>query len=165
MTIIAIISTTGIVLFILYFVVNKVKTPFSDWNRTTFQERLVLQAIEFGGERWMIDLFNRACTDSRWTPSIEFDGCTTIQDLRQPCAPCFVHDWMWKTGQGGKVADKIFFRLLIATGCNKTKARIMFVLVRIGWATVYRRKHLKDRNVNKYDQTVLNACAALKIKI
>jgi len=154
-----------VTLYSFYFVVNRVKEPFNDWERDDFKYRFEKQCDQYKAPEWLVQLYFTACYDDSWNPKLDFDGCTTIQDLKQPCGPCFVHDWMWKTGQGGKVSDKLFYHILIATGCAKWKAKLMYCLVRIGWAIKYKRFHLKNRNVNNYHLCVLDACDAIGIKI
>ena len=78
-------------------------------------------------------LIRKGMTDVRWNPMKDFNGCSVVQDLFHPCISCFIHDYLWITGQGGKDADYIFYKLMILEGTPKAMAWRRWFAVRVAW--------------------------------
>jgi hypothetical protein len=82
----------------------------------------------------------------RWDVIADYNGCTAVQDMFHPCPACFVHDYSWISGMGGRVADRVFYGLMLAEGMKKSKARFRWFAVRVGWFSYFRWKYVFRRN-------------------
>ena len=103
------------------------------YNLNYIQERLIMEAI------W----------SDEWDMIKQYDGCTAVPEfhINKYVFDCFVHDFHWQSGRGGKVADQIFYSLMIARGFPKFKAKKRYLGVRIAWHLWYKWKHKKKNNV------------------
>jgi|GEM_PF-2819146 len=136
--------------------------PYSHWTLAELHTKLKHIVLDFATEgtidvtlrNFWTSLIQEAIDSKDWNPIQEFNGCTIVQDMFHPCPACFVHDYMWITGHGGKIADNIFFHLMIAEGMKKSKARRRWFAVRIGWFTWFRWKSIKSRNLSKPTMTM-----------
>ena len=90
-----------------------------------------------------------AVDDEAWDFSKDYNGCTAVQDFFHPSPACWIHDYLWLTGMGGRVADRIFYELMILEGMSRFKARRRYVLVRIGWVAFYNFKYKLKGNKKK----------------
>jgi hypothetical protein len=82
----------------------------------------------------------------RWDVIADYNGCTAVQDMFHPCPSCYVHDYSWLSGMGGRVADRVFYGLMIAEGMTKGKAYRRWIAVRVGWFAYFRWKYVLRRN-------------------
>lgn len=114
------------------------KTPYAYWTRQLLHEFLIHQAVDFGINAYLV---KQICYDDRWNPVADYDGCTLVQDKFHPFLPCFIHDWRWRTGQGGLDSDKEFRANLIKSGMTKLESFKWFLGVRIGWLFYYKWKN------------------------
>jgi len=126
-------------------------TPYMYWSKTDLAEQLISLSHKVNAPREVRELISAAIASDLWDPRKEYDGCTAVQDMFHPCTSCFLHDYLWKTGQGGREADKLFHLLMRIEGMDKARARRRWLGVRIIWLTVYKWKHLAKRNVNKLE--------------
>lgn len=69
---------------------------------------------------------------SRFWEIYGFDGKTILKDKYVPRLASFLHDYMSRTGRGGKKSDVIFRWLEIQTGTNENYANFQYAMVRIG---------------------------------
>ena len=97
-------------------------------------------------------LVEEALESDEWDFMTDYNGCTAVSELHYDyyVFDCFVHDFLWITGRGGKIADKIFYDLMIARGLGKYIAKKRYIGVRIAWNTVYRWKHKFNGNVRPH---------------
>ena len=82
-----------------------------------------------------------------------------LLDSSRPYAPnraCFIHDYLYKTGQGGKDADKVWKWLFNIESGSKFKSKLFYGFIRIGWIGYYKWVHLANRNVSRYDKEFKN---------
>lgn len=96
----------------------------------------------------------KAVYDQRWNPSIHFDGCTFIQDNHHPCLWCFVHDYLWITGQGGIDSDKLMRYLAIEMGTSRFKANIMYFVVRVAWLIHFKYKRKPSEITHHFENAL-----------
>jgi len=125
--------------------------PYINWTRSDFNRHLkgVANDLNLGKEiKALIEL--ALLDDKTWDPVKDYDGCTLVQDMYHPCLSCFIHDYLWSAGQGGKNADSLFLWLMKKEGLNHAKAHRRYVAVRIYWVCWSKWKHLGKRNVNLY---------------
>jgi hypothetical protein len=70
-----------------------------------------------------------------------YDGATLVKDKYVPNLFSWLHDYMWRTGAGGKESD-VIMRYLIEKGYgDKGEARLFYIGVRIAWFGFYKWKH------------------------
>ena len=93
-----------------------------------------------------IDLAFEAVDSKEWDYKEEYNGCTIVQDYLHPSPACWIHDYTWITGMGGKDADRLFLKLMLLEGMPKFKALRRFSLVRIGWFTYFNFKYKLQKN-------------------
>ena len=124
--------------------------PYTNWTRSDFNRHLKHLANEFNLGKEIKALVEEALLDERWDPLKEYDGCTLVQDMYHPCLSCFLHDYLWTTGQGGKDADDLFRFLMEKEGLSKGKIKRRYLAVRLYWLFYAKWAHLRKRNVNPY---------------
>lgn len=100
------------------------------------------------------DLIVEAFESEYWNPVKDFNGCTIVQDERHPSPSCFVHDYMWITGHGGVMSDRIFKACMYAQGMKRSKANIRWFLVRVGWIFGFYWKYISKRTLKKPTDTM-----------
>jgi len=125
-------------------------TPYINWTKSDFATHIKMLANKFDLRLPIKKLIEKALLDEGWEPIKDYDGCTLVQDLYHPCLSCFVHDYLWKSGQGGKDADSLFFWLMTKEGLSKNKAKRRYLGVRLYWLFWSKWIHLSKRNVNPY---------------
>lgn len=115
--------------------------PYKNYTNVEMYDLLILQTrgIEIMKQIKLRKLIGLAFADN-WSPVNDFDGCTVVQDDNHPSLSCFVHDWLWITGKGGKASNKLFYDLMLATGVSKGMALTRYYGVQIAWYLVYRFK-------------------------
>jgi hypothetical protein len=98
-------------------------------------------------------LVEEAITSTEWdfTDPEHYDGCTGVSELHFSQFPpdCLAHDFYWRTGRGGVVADRIFKDImkLMGRSCRIIKKR--YTGVRIAWFGWYKWKHKFNKNVQE----------------
>jgi len=127
-------------------------TPYINWTKTDFNRHLKGLANKFGLGKDFKRLVETALLDERWDPLSEYDGCTLVQDIYHPCLSCFIHDYLWETGQGGKDADKVFLYLMLKEGMDSSKAKRRYIAVRLYWLVWAKWKNIGQRNVDPYNE-------------
>jgi hypothetical protein len=125
-------------------------TPYQMWTRSDFNRHLKNLTNEFNLGKEFKALVEVALIDDKWDPLTDYDGCTLVQDMFHPCLSCFLHDYLWMTGQGGRDADAVFRYIMKAEGLPKGKTTRRWLGVRIYWLVWSKWKHLGNRNVNQY---------------
>ncbi|MFT5450617.1 MAG: hypothetical protein ACI9N9_000094 [Enterobacterales bacterium] len=100
------------------------------------------------GQLW-INLINEAFDSKYWIPIKDFNGCTIVQDTKHPSMACLCHDYMWISGHGGFVSDRIFYALMIAQGVGKGRAMRRWFLVRSGWYLFFMWKYIFQKKFMK----------------
>lgn len=87
-------------------------------------------------------LLLEAVDSNKWNALKDYNGCTLVQDDSQPSIACFIHDYCWISGMGGKIADNVFYNVMLSTGVKRAKAKRRFIGVRIGWALYFKWKYV-----------------------
>ena len=109
--------------------------PYKYWSRDDLYNHLRLQSDEYGFDN---DILLRAVFDESWNPKFEYNGCNLVQDGIHPFYPCFIHDWRWICFDYSKKWDEEFRLNLIKFGYSRTRARMYYLGVRLGWLFYYK---------------------------
>ncbi len=109
--------------------------PYKYWSREELFNHCKVQAMMYD---FSIEEVKETVFDDRWNPSIDFNGCSFVQDPLHPFYPCLKHDYDWVVGVGGIDSDSRFYENLKKTGMLSLKARIWFLGVRLGWSLYYK---------------------------
>ena len=129
--------------------------PYKNWTKQELKDVLLLHVGRLNVESKLHNLWIEVIEEAFfvdpmiWTAIKDFNGCSVVQDAFHPCPACFVHDYLWISGQGGAISDRIFYNLMIAEGMTKGKARRRWIAVRIGWFVKFRWYYIKKRNWNR----------------
>jgi len=111
--------------------------PYQNWNEKEFKDIMIRHIkgliIDVKLKNLWIELITDAFNSENWDVLNDYNGCTIVQDYLQPSMSCFCHDFMWITGHGGIMADRIFKFLMKAQGLPKGKANRRWFGVRVGW--------------------------------
>jgi hypothetical protein len=111
----------------------------------------------------LMDCLKEALYSTEWdfTNPDHYDGCTGVDELHYNAYPpdCLIHDFHWKTGRGGIVADSIFKDIMKAMGRSNRIIKKRYKGVRLGWMFFYKWKHKLNGNV----QELTNAMKVYKI--
>ena len=101
-----------------------------------------------------------------WDFMTDYNGCTSGAALHYDffVFDCFVHDFHWITGRGGKVADKIFLEMMLRRGLGKYIAYKRYIGVRLAWALKYKKHHKNKGNVKELTYYMKIFKAIRKIK-
>jgi len=137
--------------------------PYRFWTKSDLASHLKEMSVTLGTGKHITQLIDQAIMDPTWNPMAEYDGCTVVQDQFHPCMSCFLHDYLWKMGQGGREADKLFYLLMLIEGTSKAKAKRRWLGVRVAWFTYFKWQHFVKRNVNPYSELFLAALKSLEI--
>lgn len=124
--------------------------PYKFWSRSELAEHLYRVASRLNMGIEVKDLIRSAITDTRWEVMQDYNGCSAVQDLYHPCVSCFLHDYLWITGQGGKDADYLFYKLMLLEGTPKAMAKRRWFAVRVAWLTYFKWKYFIQRNIDPY---------------
>jgi len=142
-------------------------TPYINWTKSDFNRHLKGLANKFDLGQPIKALIEVALLDERWDPITDYDGCTLVQDAYHPCLSCFLHDYLWNTGQGGKNADALFQWLMLKEGLTPGKVKRRYLAVRIYWLVYSKWKYFGQRNLEPYSpefEAVLKYINKEKIK-
>ncbi len=78
-----------------------------------------------------------------------FDGTTGDVELwvtvYEPAS--LVHDYLWATGRGGLIADRIFRRIMKVYAVHPIVYSARYLAVRSAWSCYYYWKHTYNRNL------------------
>lgn len=91
---------------------------------------------------------------SRFWEHKGFDGKSFISDTYEPRMASFLHDYMSRTGRGGKYSDVIFKYLEKKTGTSTFASALKFGAVRVGSQLFILRDKLKG-NRNQPTQNMM----------
>lgn len=138
--------------------------PYIFWTKAELASHLKNVANTLSMPRSVKDLIEEAITSDVWDPTVNYDGCSLVQDMYHPCVSCFIHDYLWISGQGGKEADELFYYLMREERLPEPKAIKRWWAVRLGWVFYYKWKHLHKRNVDPYTKSFLWALNELRAK-
>lgn len=129
--------------------------PYKFWFKGDLGQHLkfVASRLDMGTE--VKELIRIAIGDPRWDPLRDYNGCTLVEDLYHPCVSCFLHDYLWLTGQGGKDADYLFYKVMLLEKTPKAKANRRWFAVRAAWLIYFKWKYFSQRNVNEYSDEFL----------
>ena len=116
--------------------------PYKNYTNEQLKELVVLQFMESECPPYIGEYINLSFKDS-WDPINDFDGCTAVQDFNHPDLSCFIHDWLWRTGKGGKFSNKLFYKIMRWEGMEESVARRRYIAVSIMWNIWYRFKKRK----------------------
>lgn len=98
-------------------------------------------------------LIEEAITDTKWdfTNPDHYDGCTGVPELHYDGYPfdCLTHDFHWKTGRGGIIADNIFRDNMRFMGRSEAIIKKRFNGVRFFWKIWYKWKHKFNGNIHE----------------
>lgn len=124
--------------------------PYKNWTEDELKLKFIRDVhgmqIAPGLKTLWTNIILEAFDSERWNVIRDYNGCTAVEDMFHPCPACFVHDYSWLTGMGGKVADNVFYGLMLAEGMNKSKAYRRWFAVRVGWFSYFRWKYVFNRN-------------------
>lgn len=125
--------------------------PYQHWDLNELKDTLELHVnrLSCGShtKRLWIKLIDDAFRSERWDVLKQYNGCTMLQDHLHPDPACFIHDFMWITGHGGAVSDRIFYNCMISEGMNGGKSWRRWLGVRIGWLCYFQWKYMKNRTL------------------
>lgn len=111
-------------------------------------------------------LIEEAVYSKEWDFIVDYNGCTSVAELHYDffVFDCFVHDFHWITGRGGKVADKIFLEMMLRRGLGRYIAYKRYIGVRLAWALKYKKHHKLNGNVRELTYYMKIFKAIRKIK-
>lgn len=128
---------------------KKKLVPYQNWTDKELRYALKVHVsrLDLTGilTNLLVDIIDEAFESKYWVPVRDFNGCSVVQDTFHPSPACFVHDYMWNTGHGGKISDRIFLHLMIAQGVTKSKAKRRWFAVRFGWYTYFMWKYIFNK--------------------
>jgi len=130
--------------------------PYKHWTREQLDEILKRTAENLKFDPEVIEFISAIVYSINWNPSLEYDGCSVVQDHYHPSISCFVHDFFWRTGHGGSDSDKLFYKLMLKEGVNKPKAIKRYLGVRLAWFFYYKWKYInyKKRNEPQFNISI-----------
>lgn len=138
--------------------------PYKFWSRTDLATHLKIVANRLNMGIEIKELISSGIRDTRWNVMKDYNGCSVVQDMYHPCVSCFLHDYLWITGQGGKHADRLFYELMLLEKTPKAMAKRRWFAVRVSWLFFYKWKYFAQRNVNEYTDDFLRVLDKLKIQ-
>ena len=138
--------------------------PYKFWSKTELSEHLYRVAARLNMGIEVKLLIKSAIVDPRWNVMKQYNGCSVVQDVYHPCVSCFLHDYLWMTGQGGKEADRLFHKLMLLENTPKAMANRRWFAVRVAWLFFYKWKYFAQRNVNEYSDEYLRVLDHFKLK-
>lgn len=99
--------------------------------------------------------------NSRFWEVSGYDGATGIKNKKHPSIANFLHDYYYRMGYGGKIADIIYFELLKLTGYTNFVAQKRYVGIRT-LGSYFRLKNYLKGNVNVKPNSMLTLYYKLK---
>jgi len=116
---------------------------YRDFKKEDVETALIKACDRVGAPKYVLKMLEDAINDPLWNHMKDYNGCTLVEDPTHPYVPCFLHDWMWRTGRGGLEADNIFYHTQVLFGMPKKMARRRYYGVRIGWFTFFKWKYVR----------------------
>ena len=139
--------------------------PYKFWTRTQLGDHLKNLSFALNAGFGVRTLLEEALTSEDWDPTMDYDGCTACQDMYHPSISCFLHDYLWRTGQGGKESDELFYLLMLKEGMLPRMAKRRWLAVRIAWLFYYKWYHFfKRRNVEPFSKAFMDALDQLRLE-
>jgi len=129
--------------------------PYKNYNNKELKDLIELQYNKSNSPDYIQPLIDLSFEDS-WDPINDFDGCTVVQDFNHPDLSCYIHDWLWRTGKGGRFSNKLFYKLMRWEGVSKRQARRRYIAVSIMWKIWYKFKKRKKSEITL--RNVINLC-------
>lgn len=134
-------------------------TQYRNWTKKELRHALKTHVARLSIDGQLtnlwIDIIDEAFESEYWNVIDDFNGCTLVQDHFHPCPACFVHDYMWISGHGGYISDRIFFNLMRSEGMTKSKSTRRWFAVRVGWYFGYMWKYIFSRKfMNPTDKMI-----------
>ena len=83
--------------------------------------------------------------NSRFCEVSGYDGATIIKNKKHPAICNFLHDYFYRCGFAGKIADDIYKELLLRTGYTKATAIYRYSTIRV-FSFYFRVKHRHFRS-------------------
>jgi hypothetical protein len=124
--------------------------PYQNWEEKELRTKLIKDVANLNIDDTLVllwaNIIKEAFNDKSWNVIEDYNGCTAVQDYIHPCPACFVHDYMWITGHGGAMADRIFYYLMRAEGMPANKSKRRWFAVRFMWYVGYMWKYIITRN-------------------
>ena len=136
--------------------------PYKFWRKNELGNQLKRMSTRLGIYEDFCDIIEEAIYSDDWEPIKDFNGCSVVQDTYHPCLSCFIHDYLWLTGQGGKDADYVFYKTMLLEGTSKGKAWRRWFAVRVAWIFYFKWKYISKRNLNEYSKEFSALLAHLK---
>lgn len=121
--------------------------PYKDYTQKEFKDLVYshLNRLSYTKHSYLYRLVELSFNDL-WTPHLQFDGCTLVQDWHHPDLACFIHDWLYLTGKRTQFANKVFKHIMIDIGVPKKKAQRRYLAVSAAYFCYY--KWLRQRKTN-----------------
>lgn len=138
--------------------------PYKFWTKSQLGSHLTNLSHAFNLGQKIRTLIEEALTSDKWDATMDYDGCSVVQDQYHPCISCFLHDYLWRTGQGGKESDELFYYLMLEEGTVPARAKRRWFFVRVGWIFYYRWVHIRNRNVDPYSEAFKAALEYMREK-
>ena len=134
-----------------------------------FTKEQIITALEDSCKRvnapaWVSEILDEAVTSELWNWKEEYDGCTAVQDPFHPYPPCFIHDFMFRTGRGGKDSAKIFKHTQIIFGAKKINATMRAFATSVAWVVYYKWAYRRKGCVRPLTKGMVKAVEACKLK-
>lgn len=124
---------------------KKKAVPYRNWTERELKDTIIIHLNRIDTnplfKRMWKDLVNEAFESKDWKVISDYNGCTMLQDFFHPCPACFVHDYMWVTGHGGRMSDRIFKACMKAEGMSNYSSNVRWFGVRLGWIFGYYWKY------------------------
>lgn len=135
-------------------------TPYKLWTNQELKDKLIndVNDLLISGQLkvlW-VNLIEESFEEGTfWDPVVDYNGCTVVQDMYHPCPACYVHDYMWINGMGGKMSDNLFYNLMLSEGMKKAKAMRRLIAVRIMWHAYFMWKYILIRRWKQPSQNMM----------
>lgn len=130
---------------------------YRDFTTLELEKALYRACQRVDAPTWVFDIIEEAISSEDWIWFRQWDGCTVIQDPTHPYVPCFIHDYLSRTGRGGRKNDRLFYHLQIIFGECKACSRARYFGARLGWIFWLFWKHQFNRNINEFTPMMLGA--------
>jgi len=113
-------------------------------GKAIMYKSMVRQCVDTGVPAWVFDLLAEANDSNEWD-IMSYDGCTSVTDPVIPFPPCFIHDYIWRTGRASKDSERLFKKLLIMFGISPFKAWKWSTGTRLAWLFWFQFKKREKR--------------------
>jgi len=117
--------------------------PYKNYTNKELKDLIEIQYKHTSAPKYIQTLIDISFDDN-WNPVNDFDGCTAVQDFNHPDLSCYIHDWLWRTGKGGKFSNKLFYKIMHWEGVSTYKARCRYIGVSLAWELWFKFKRRKQ---------------------